>query len=469
MSGKKKDVFTALSFLLPNLIGFLAFTLLPVILSFCMAFTNWSLKPAIASHYLGLQNFIDILGARSIQHGQPIYLALYCFCILALLTGTMSALWAQMADWKGTRAGAFVIALTGLALIWHGIHTASQGLLLSGLLAAAVGTAASFQDKPWRFGTGTIPSLLILFGAMGTTLTQQSVNSAYELRDPYFYQYLYNTVFLMIGIPFGIAGSLALAILLHEQLPTGPPRMRIILGSLNLILALLLGSAAWIFINPNLGLITALFFLVSAAGFAFNVVAFRTLFYLPTFTAGVALMILWHELYNPKTGPINTGLAALFHLLGVHAHPPEWLASVTWAKPALIVMGIWTGIGGMNMLLYLAGLSNMPKELLEAAEMDGAGEWSKFRHIVWPQLAPTTFFITIMGIIGGLQGGFEQARVMTNGGPAGSTTTLSYYIYTKAFQDLDMGYAAAISWTLFAIVFAATALNWKFGKGLESD
>jgi len=80
-----------------------------------------------------------------------------------------------------------------------------------------------------------------------------------------------------------------------------------------------------------------------------------------------------------------------------------------------------------------------------------------------------TFFITIMSIIGGLQGGFDQARVMTNGGPAGSTTTLAYYIYTKAFQDLDMGYAAAISWVLFLVVFVATALNWKFGKGLETE
>jgi multiple sugar transport system permease protein len=121
------------------------------------------------------------------------------------------------------------------------------------------------------------------------------------------------------------------------------------------------------------------------------------------------------------------------------------------------------------MLLYLAALSNVPLELLDAAEVDGAGPWQRFRHVTWPQLAPTTFFITVVSVIGGMQGGFEQARVMTQGGPAGSTTTLSYYIYNKMFQDLDMGYAAAISWVLFAFIFVATALNWRFGRNQEVD
>jgi multiple sugar transport system permease protein len=132
-------------------------------------------------------------------------------------------------------------------------------------------------------------------------------------------------------------------------------------------------------------------------------------------------------------------------------------------------MGLWTAAGGMNMLLYLAALSNVPKDLLDAAEVDGAGAWKRFRHVTWPQLAPTTFFISIMAVIGGLQGGFEQARVMTAGGPAGSTTTLSYYIYTKGFTELDLGYAAAISWVLFAVIFIATAINWRFGRELEVE
>jgi len=163
----------------------------------------------------------------------------------------------------------------------------------------------------------------------------------------------------------------------------------------------------------------------------------------------------------------NPLLEAILDANAPYTSGPQWLADVEWAKPALILMGVWMGVGGTNMLLYLAGLSNVPRELLDAASVDGAGGWARFRHVTWPQLAPTTFFIAIMSIIGGLQGGFEQARVMTAGGPAGSTTTLSYYIYNKAFQDLDMGYAAAISWILFAIVFVATAVNWKFGREIE--
>jgi multiple sugar transport system permease protein len=140
---------------------------------------------------------------------------------------------------------------------------------------------------------------------------------------------------------------------------------------------------------------------VAALGFAFDVIAFRTLFYLPTFTAGVALMILWKALYNPQTGPINAGLRALGAAFGMQIEGPQWLADVEWAKPALILMGVWMGVGGTNMLLYLAGLSNVPRELLDAASVDGAGGWARFRHVTWPQLAPTTFFIAIMSIIGG--------------------------------------------------------------------
>ena len=166
---------------------------------------------------------------------------------------------------------------------------------------------------------------------------------------------------------------------------------------------------------------------------------------------------------------MNQGLEAIFDSLGVALLPPSWLAEILWAKPAIMAMGIWIFIGGQNMLLYLAALSNVPQELLEASEVDGASRWQRFRHVTWPMLAPTTFFISIVSVIGGLQGGFEQARVMTNGGPAGSTTTLSFYIYNKMFNDLDMAYAAAISWVLFAVIFVATAFNWRYGRSQEVD
>jgi multiple sugar transport system permease protein len=233
-----------------------------------------------------------------------------------------------------------------------------------------------------------------------------------------------------------------------------------------------------------------------------GMVVYRTMFYLPSFTSGVALLILWKSLYNPDFGPINAILNPLLHgittlahhVLGVtpwldaHLAAPTWLLSTknliglhveqvrltaeqfgVGARDAIIFMGIWIAIGGNNMLLYLAGISNIPQELFEAAQIDGAGAWATFRQVTWPQLAPTTFFIVVMSFIGGLQGGFEQARVLTGGGPAGTTTTLAYYIYTKAFEEFQIGYASAVSWVLFLLIAVMTLINWKYGSREIAD
>jgi len=140
-----------------------------------------------------------------------------------------------------------------------------------------------------------------------------------------------------------------------------------------------------------------------------------------------------------------------------------------WRSEAIMLMGIWGAIGGNTMLLYLAGLANIPPELYEAADMDGARPWQRFWHITFPQLAPTTFFVVIMGVIGGLQGGFEQARLMTDGGPAGITTTVSYYIYTQGFERLDLGYGAAVAWVLFLLILGLTLVNWRYGSQRLGD
>ncbi|HLK16107.1 MAG TPA: sugar ABC transporter permease, partial [Fimbriimonadaceae bacterium] len=206
--------------------------------------------------------------------------------------------------------------------------------------------------------------------------------------------------------------------------------------------------------------------------------AYKAILFLPSITSGVAIMLLWKQLYNPELGPINALLERLLHVQG-----PQWLQSTKnllgmkvehvgvireqvglGARDALNILGIWVGIGGSNMLLYLAGLTNVPEELIEAANVDGAGRWATFRRITWPQLSPTTFFIVVMSVIGGLQGGFEIARVMTTGGPAGTTTTVAYYIFNKAFVEYRLGYASAVTWVLFAVIFIVTLLNWKFGN-----
>jgi multiple sugar transport system permease protein len=149
--------------------------------------------------------------------------------------------------------------------------------------------------------------------------------------------------------------------------------------------------------------------------------------------------------------------------------PPDWLTSYEWAKPAMMIMGFWGAVGSNTMLLYLAALTNVPAELYEAADIDGAPRFSKFWNVTWPQLAPTTFFVVVMGMIGGLQGGFEQARVMTAGGPAGSTTTLSYMIYREGFETGRLGYSSGAAWTLFLMVLLITLFNWKFGNKYVND
>ncbi|GEM_PF-267129 len=153
---------------------------------------------------------------------------------------------------------------------------------------------------------------------------------------------------------------------------------------------------------------------------------------------------------------------------GAGLEPPEWLISSRWAKTALIIMGVWLGIGGGNMLLYLAGLSNIAPELYEAAAIDGATGWQRFIHVTWPQLAPTTFFIVIMSTIGGLQGGFEQALVMTQG--KADTIVLTYYLYNLAFNgNFQLGLASAVAWIMFAIIFAMTAFNFRFGSRMTNE
>ena len=128
-----------------------------------------------------------------------------------------------------------------------------------------------------------------------------------------------------------------------------------------------------------------------------------------------------------------------------------------------MLMTLWATMGGTAMILYLAGLQGIPAELYEAAEIDGASTWARFRHVTWPMLAPTTFFIFVTSVIAGFQGGFDAAYIMTRGGPDGATTTLSYYIYNHAFHFSNMGYAAAIAVVLFVIVLIVTLLVWRFG------
>lgn len=227
-------------------------------------------------------------------------------------------------------------------------------------------------------------------------------------NDPDFWKYLGNTVFLMLSLPVNVAASLFLAILLNQKIR--------------------------------------------------GTYLYRLLFFLPSILSGVAIFYLWRWMYNPDYGLVNQLLAV------VGCEGPRWLTDPRWAKPALMLMGCWLAAGGTSMVLYLAALQNVPLELYEAAEIDGANGWQRFRNITWPSVAPVTFFIVTMGLIHGFQSGFEAAYIMTGGGPFGATTTIGYYIYTTAYVHFDMGYAAAIACVLFVLVLGVTLINWRRGK-----
>lgn len=181
---------------------------------------------------------------------------------------------------------------------------------------------------------------------------------------------------------------------------------------------------------------------------------FRAAYFLPTITSAVAAATVWRWIYEPNFGLLNS----LLYAIGVQ-HPPTWLSSPAWAMPALIVLGVWQGLG-FQMVIFLAGLQGIPAHLYEAAAIDGADWWARFRHITLPLISPTTFFVLIISVIGSYQV-FDSAFVLTEGGPGYATTTLVYYIYEYAFQFFKMGYAAAMAWILFAIVFVLTVLQFR--------
>jgi multiple sugar transport system permease protein len=180
----------------------------------------------------------------------------------------------------------------------------------------------------------------------------------------------------------------------------------------------------------------------------------RTMYFLPTLTPLVAAALLWRWMLNPDVGLVNY----LLGLIGIDG--PGWLSSIQWAIPALVLMGLWASVGGARMIIFLAGLQDVPMEMLEAAEIDGAGLWAKFWHVTMPLLTPTIFFNLVLGIIFALRT-FEVAFISTAGGPARATWLISLHIYQNAFVSFDMGYASALAWLFFIIVFGMTYLQFR--------
>lgn len=184
---------------------------------------------------------------------------------------------------------------------------------------------------------------------------------------------------------------------------------------------------------------------------------FRVVYFLPVVTSTIAAALVWAWLFNSNFGLINAGLS----LVGV-TDLPKWMGSTRWAMPAIIIVSIWQNLG-YAMVLFLAGLQNIGKDVHDAAALDGATGWDRFWHITLPLLSPTTFFVLVISIIGSFQV-FELVLVMTKAGPANATNTLVYYIYQNGFQFYQMGYASAAAMVLFLIVLAFTLVQYRLQR-----
>lgn len=183
---------------------------------------------------------------------------------------------------------------------------------------------------------------------------------------------------------------------------------------------------------------------------------FRTMYFIPSIVTGVVLSVLWLWIFNPEYGLINAALAR------INIDGPLWLQDPFWSKPALIIMSLWS-VGGPRMLVFLAALQGISQQLYEAIELDGGGWWAKFRHVTVPTISPVLFLWAVLEVIASLQV-FVEAYVMTEGGPLQSTLFYNLYLYQKAFDDFEMGYASAMAWILLVITLVATWAQVKISK-----
>lgn len=227
-------------------------------------------------------------------------------------------------------------------------------------------------------------------------------------QDPVFSQVMGNTLyFTIVSVPIGIVISLLLAVFLNQKLR---------------------------FIR-----------------------FYRAAFFIPVISSMVAVSVIWQWIYNPEYGLLNYALS----WFGIDG--PAWLTDPHWAMPTVILTSVWKSLG-FNLLIFLAGLQSISESYYEAADMDGAKWYSKFMHITLPLLSPTTFFVTVMSIINSFQV-FDTVYLMTQGGPARSTSVLVYYIFQNAFQYFRMGYASAMAYVLFFIVLFITFIQfWRQKK-----
>lgn len=187
---------------------------------------------------------------------------------------------------------------------------------------------------------------------------------------------------------------------------------------------------------------------------------FRMIYFLPVVTTLVAVSIVWRYFYHPRFGLLNY----LLSFIGLG--PFDWLGDPNLAMPAIIILAVWKNFG-YNMIIFIAGLQNIPEDLYEAASIEGATAWQKFKHITIPQLAPTTLFISVITMIGYFQL-FAEPYVMTQGGPLNSTLSIVLYMYQEGFRWWNIGYSTAIAFALFIIILIGTVIQFRLQKESEA-
>lgn len=196
--------------------------------------------------------------------------------------------------------------------------------------------------------------------------------------------------------------------------------------------------------------------------YVFGNQAIRIMMFIPYIASVVAIAAVWQVIFHPSFGPVNQFLAAM----GVK-NLPKWFVDYKYSLYTIMIVYIWQQIG-YTMIVYLSGLKSIPKDMYEAASIDGAGPIRQFLNITVPLVSPTTFFLTIMGIIGSFRV-FDHISLLTNGGPGNSSSVMAFYIYRKAFEEYEVGYANALAWALFVLIFIVTLVQFKFQSKFTNE
>jgi multiple sugar transport system permease protein len=491
---QRRNLAVGLAFLAPNILGFLTFTLIPLVFSLVLAFSNWDLRlhnifKDEHIKFVGLDHIVRMLGDERFYQ----YLGNTLFFMIGLPIGIALSLISAILlskDLKGGSPRAHVTLILGAVLVGSCALLAAVGMGATGMTVLLAGVAALVCVGGAAGGSTVYRTLFYIPNFVSGVATMLLWKKLYNPQAGPINNLLEGPLKSLSGTvtatPAGLwQGGLWACLLIAALVAAWACRKlwrmwddgdvggaTLALGGVVLLIpAVCVVTLNWL---PN-GFATIAFaaaVVAAAAALLAAVLAKPRVFTSkPGEGVGTGLMLASFAMVVQF---VLIGFALVLWNLPADAagdglKPPEWLSSVGWAKPAIMIMGLWGAVGSQTMLLYLAALTNVPQELYEAADIDGASRGQKFWNVTWPQLAPTTFFVVVMGVIGGLQGGFEMARVMTQGGPAGSTTTLAYFIYTEGFETGRLGFSSAASWVLFLMVLVVTLFNWRFGNRYVND